>query len=199
VAGRWDQWSASALIRAGRKEAERARGQHTARRPTSLERAVTWGGRGASEDGEERGAAHLPARGVPAAGQGPAGRREAYRALFKAHLDDALVERIREATNGNYALGDRRFQAEIEQALGRRVTKSKAGRPKAQPEHRRGATRLAVGSWSVPYFPSYFPLLLLFSFWLPNAWQAKYAHRACRRFCALCATVVLIAGCGVSG
>ncbi len=99
---------------------------------------MTWDGRGASEDGKERGAAHLPARGIPAAGQGPAGRREAYRALFKAHLDDGLVERIREATNGNYALGDRRFQAEIEQALGRRVTKSKAGRPKAQPEHHRG-------------------------------------------------------------
>jgi hypothetical protein len=80
----------------------------------------------------------LPAQGVPAAGQGPAGRREAYRALFKAHLDNALVERVREATNGHYAPGDRRFQAEIEQALGRRVTKSKAGRPKAQPEHRGG-------------------------------------------------------------
>jgi hypothetical protein len=61
-----------------------------------------------------------------------------YWALFKAHLDDALVERIPEATNGNHALGDRRFQAEIEQALGRRVTQGKAGRPKAQPEHRRG-------------------------------------------------------------
>jgi hypothetical protein len=114
---------------------------------------VTWDGRGASEDSEERGAAHLPARGVPATGQGPAGRREAYRALFKAHLDDALVERIREATNGNYALGDRRFQAEIEQALGRRVTKSKAGRPKAQPEHCKGVTRLAMESWFVPYSP----------------------------------------------
>jgi hypothetical protein len=50
-------------------------------------------------------------------------------------------------------VGDRRFQAEIEQALGRRVTKSTAGRPKAQPEHRRGATRLAMESWSVPYSP----------------------------------------------
>ncbi len=66
------------------------------------------------------------------------GQREAYWALFKAHLDDALVERIREATNGNYALGDRRFQAEMEQALDGRVTKGKAGRPKTQPEHRRG-------------------------------------------------------------
>jgi hypothetical protein len=34
------------------------------------------------------------------------GQRETYWALFKAHLDDALVERIREAINGNYALGD---------------------------------------------------------------------------------------------
>jgi hypothetical protein len=74
---------------------------------------------------------------------------EAYWALFKAHLDDALVERIRETINGNYALGDRRCQAEIEQALGKRVTKGKAGR-KVQPEHRRGATRLAMESWSVP-------------------------------------------------
>ncbi len=121
VAGRWDQRSASALIHAGRKEAERARGQRAAQRPPGLERAVTWDGRGASEDGKEWGAAHLPARGIPAAGQGPAGRCEAYRALFKAHLDDALVERIREATNGNYALGDRRFQAEIKQAAERLV------------------------------------------------------------------------------
>jgi DNA methylase len=69
----------------------------------------------------------LPARGIPAAGQGPAGRCEAYRALFKAHLDDGLVERIREATNGNYALGDRWFQAEIEQALGNVCWKEGAG------------------------------------------------------------------------
>ena len=35
------------------------------------------------------------------------------------------MERIQETTNGNYALGDRRCQAEIEQALGKRVTKGK--------------------------------------------------------------------------
>ena len=69
-------------------------------------------------------------------GQDPRDRREAYRALFKVHLDEALVERIREATNGNYALGSQRFQAEIERALGRRATRGKAGRrPKAQAEH----------------------------------------------------------------
>jgi hypothetical protein len=48
-------------------------------------------------------------------------------------LDEALVERICEATNGNYALGNHRFQAETERALGRRARRGKAGRrPKAQ-------------------------------------------------------------------
>jgi putative transposase len=69
-------------------------------------------------------------------GRDPRGRREAYRALFKVPLDEALVQQIREAANGNYALGNQWFQAEIERALGRRATRSKAGRrPKAQAEH----------------------------------------------------------------
>ena len=71
-------------------------------------------------------------------GREPRGRCEAYRALFKAPLDEALVQQIREATNGNYALGNQQFQAEIEHALDRRVTKGKAGRLKGQPKHRRG-------------------------------------------------------------
>jgi hypothetical protein len=71
------------------------------------------------------------------------------------------VERIREATNGNYALGDRRFQAEIEQALGRRVTKGKAGRPKAQPEHRRGQLGLLWNRGLSPItLPYYSPIAL---------------------------------------
>jgi putative transposase len=69
-------------------------------------------------------------------GRDPRDRREAYRALFEVPLDEALVERIREATNGNYALGNQRFQAEIEWTLGRRARRGKAGRrPKAQAEH----------------------------------------------------------------
>ncbi len=32
----------------------------------------------------------------------PQGRGQVYRALFKAHLDGALVDPIREVTNGNY-------------------------------------------------------------------------------------------------
>ncbi len=56
-------------------------------------------------------------------------RLEAYRALFKAHLDEEVVGEIRSATNGNYALGGERFQREIELALGRRARRGHAGRP----------------------------------------------------------------------
>ena len=56
-------------------------------------------------------------------------RREAYRALFKAHLDEQIVGQIRNATNGNFALGSERFQKEIEAALGRRARRGQAGRP----------------------------------------------------------------------
>ena len=56
-------------------------------------------------------------------------RLEAYRALFKAHLDEEVVGQIRSATNGNYALGSERFQREIGTALGRRAIRGQAGRP----------------------------------------------------------------------
>lgn len=56
-------------------------------------------------------------------------RLEAYRVLFKAHLDEEVVGQIRSATNGNYALGGERFQREIEMALGRRARRGQAGRP----------------------------------------------------------------------
>jgi putative transposase len=61
-------------------------------------------------------------------------RREAYRALFRAHVDQELVEQIRSATNGNFALGDGRFQKRIEQALGRRVVRGVSGRPAKEAE-----------------------------------------------------------------
>ena len=56
-------------------------------------------------------------------------RREAYRALFKAQLDPELVDDIRKATNGNFALGGERFEKEAEVMLGRRVRRGHAGRP----------------------------------------------------------------------
>ena len=59
-------------------------------------------------------------------------RQAAYRALFLAHLDPEAVENIRNATNGNYALGDSRFQQEIAHMLKRRVTRGRSGRPSKQ-------------------------------------------------------------------
>jgi putative transposase len=62
-------------------------------------------------------------------GQSTGSRLEAYRGLFKAHIDDDALNEIRSATNGNYVLGSERFQAEIGQMLGRRVVKGNAGLP----------------------------------------------------------------------
>jgi putative transposase len=56
-------------------------------------------------------------------------RRAAYRELFRFELEPGVVDEIRHATNGNYALGDGRFVAEVEAMLGRRVTRGKPGRP----------------------------------------------------------------------
>jgi len=56
-------------------------------------------------------------------------RQIAYRALFKAHLDEETVGQIRNATNGNYALGSERFQKEIGTMLGRRANRGQSGRP----------------------------------------------------------------------
>jgi len=44
----------------------------------------------------------------------------------------SIDNEIRMATNGNYVLGNTKFQEQIAQALGRRVTKGKAGRPKRE-------------------------------------------------------------------
>ena len=60
----------------------------------------------------------------------PESRCEKYRELFRAELDPGLVDEIRLATNGNYALGSTRFQAQVERALGRRATRGTSGRPR---------------------------------------------------------------------
>ena len=57
-------------------------------------------------------------------------RQAAYRALFNDRLDPGLIDEIREATNGNYALGTSRFQEEVAEALRRRVARGRPGRPK---------------------------------------------------------------------
>lgn len=57
-------------------------------------------------------------------------RRKHYRALFRPDMDARLVDQIRSATNGNYVLGSERFAEQIAEALGRRVVRGKAGRPR---------------------------------------------------------------------
>lgn len=57
-------------------------------------------------------------------------RQQSYRDLFRCELKSGEIDKIRKATNGNYACGDNRFNTEISEMLGRRVTPGKAGRPK---------------------------------------------------------------------
>lgn len=61
---------------------------------------------------------------------GDGDRRNAYRELFRHQLDTGLVDEIRRATNGNYALGNDRFKDEVAQMLGRRVSPGISGRPR---------------------------------------------------------------------
>ena len=57
-------------------------------------------------------------------------RQTAYRGLFKAHLADRVIDDIRNATNGNFALGDTRFKEDIEAMLKRRARPGHSGRPR---------------------------------------------------------------------
>ena len=56
-------------------------------------------------------------------------RQAAYRELFRYELEPGLVDEIRRATNGNYALGNERFAEQVSAALGLRSTPGKSGRP----------------------------------------------------------------------
>ena len=49
--------------------------------------------------------------------------------LFRNELNPGMIDEIRQATNGNFALGSERFKKEMALALGRRVTPGKSGRP----------------------------------------------------------------------
>lgn len=61
-------------------------------------------------------------------------RQSACRAVFRRELEPGLVDKIRLATQGNTALGNARFAAQIASALGRRVTRGTAGRPAKAPQ-----------------------------------------------------------------
>jgi putative transposase len=57
-------------------------------------------------------------------------RREAYRLLARSELDPEVIQEIRDATNGNFALGGDRFKKQVEAMLGRRVSRGQRGRPR---------------------------------------------------------------------
>lgn len=73
-----------------------------------------------------------------ALGADAADRQANYRELFRHELAPGVVDSIRQATNGNFALGDERFGEQIAQALGRRVQPGKPGRPRKLPEAESG-------------------------------------------------------------
>lgn len=58
--------------------------------------------------------------------------RSAYRELLDHEIEPNLIEDIRRATNGNFALGSERFETDIATALGRRASPGKSGRPRKQ-------------------------------------------------------------------
>jgi putative transposase len=57
-------------------------------------------------------------------------QRERYKRLLESSIEHAMLQKIRNSTNGNFALGDSRFMADLESELGRRVSPGKSGRPR---------------------------------------------------------------------
>ncbi|WP_229008406.1 hypothetical protein [Methylophilus sp. Leaf408] len=56
-------------------------------------------------------------------------RAQAYRDLFKSHVDDALLDDIRQAAKAGMALGQDRFKQKIGVLTNRRKSSQKRGRP----------------------------------------------------------------------
>ncbi|OGT02397.1 MAG: transposase [Gallionellales bacterium RBG_16_57_15] len=67
-----------------------------------------------------------------ALGPDEAERRLAYRALFRAHLEEEALDEIRKAANQGLPLGNDRFRGQVEAALGRRVGLRPRGRREAE-------------------------------------------------------------------
>lgn len=73
-----------------------------------------------------------------ALGSDAASRETAYGELLRYELEPGLMDEIRRATNGNYALGNERFAAQVAAALGRRVVPGTSGRPRKASEAESG-------------------------------------------------------------
>jgi len=65
-----------------------------------------------------------------ALGEDDTRRREAYRGLFRGHIDGQDLEGIRTCLQTGTPLGNDRFRTQIEQALNVKVGQSRRGRPK---------------------------------------------------------------------
>lgn len=63
-------------------------------------------------------------------------RLASYRELFRHELPPGEVDQIRQATNGNFTLGNQRFITEVEATLGIRAAKGTPGRPSKSQEHK---------------------------------------------------------------
>lgn len=57
-------------------------------------------------------------------------RQAEYRELFRHQIAPGDVDKIRRATNGNFALGTDKFSEEVSKMISRRVSPGKAGRPR---------------------------------------------------------------------
>ncbi len=88
-----------------------------------------WSSYGANAQGEAS-AVIQPHALYGALGGDAVSRQAAYRELFRYALDIGLIDEIRRATNSNYALGNAAFALQVSEALGRRVTPGKSGRPR---------------------------------------------------------------------
>lgn len=88
-----------------------------------------------------------------ALGPDDAAQAAAYRQSFLRTLDEDTMGAIRDATNGNYVLGDPSFKLYVRRALGCRVERGRPGRPRARPSRPHPAGRApepgapSVGGW----------------------------------------------------
>jgi putative transposase len=62
-------------------------------------------------------------------------RKASYRALFRAHLDEAALDEIRKASSRGLPLGSDRFREQVEAAIGRRVGLRPRGRREVEPSN----------------------------------------------------------------
>jgi putative transposase len=88
-----------------------------------------------------------PHASVLALGRTAQERHAAYRELFREDLPPDVMHKIRDTTNGGFALGSDRFRQEIACTLGRRVERQKRGpKPKAASDPTRAPLLSELGN-----------------------------------------------------